>query len=145
MAYEILKGPVSDIEKGSMTEGRLQRGGGTIDTSETVAFRIGKTAVSLKLGRAFKNRQVSLKDNDHVTLVGKMTDGGFLARAMRNDETSVIYAPAPSYYWGAFAAMFLLGLVLTLVVVGLGIILGSFILVPMALNAQKIGKMLREA
>lgn len=146
MGLEILKGTVSDIEKGAVTEGRMQRNGGTIDTSETVTFRVEKRAVSLKLGKAFRNRQLSLKEGDHVTIVGKPSGaGGIEARAMRNDETGAVYAPAPSYYWGGFIALFLLGVLLSVVLIGLAIIPASFILVPMALNAQKVNKMLREA
>ncbi|GGY37097.1 hypothetical protein [Parvularcula lutaonensis] len=145
MGSEILKGQISDIEKGAVTEGRVFERGGTIDTSETVTFRVGKRAVSFKLGKAFKNRQLSLKEGDHVTIVGKPSAGEFTARAMRNDDTGVVYAPSPSHFWGWFIGLFVVGLLLSVVFIGLALIPVSFLMILEALNAQRINNKLRNA
>ena len=83
--FSILSGEVSHLSTTSTVSGSVRRGKGNVSTSHKTDMRVdGQAAVF--------NASVNIADGDKVTLVGKTKNGEFRARALRNEETGVVYS-----------------------------------------------------
>lgn len=115
----ILSGKVSHLSSTTTVHGSVKRGKGKVSTSHRTDFRVdGKPAYFLNT--------VNLADGDNVTLSGRLKGGEFYARALRNDETNVIYSEPTIVYFIIGALLFAIGIPLMFILVG-------FIMVPAAL------------
>jgi hypothetical protein len=117
-SVSILSGSVSHLSSTSTVHGSVKRGKGSVTTSHRIDFRVDGKA-------AYYKNTVNLADGDRVTLAGKMKKGEFYARAMRNDETNVVYSEPITLYYvlGAFFLAF--GVALSFILIGI-------ILIPLA-------------
>ena len=68
---------------------------------------------------------MNLADGDRVTLAGKIKGGVFYAKAMRNNQTNVVYSEPSILYISIGALLFAIGIPLLFVVIG-------FLIVPLS-------------
>lgn len=91
MDYSLLSGTVSNYQHSTETTGRIQTTGdrvhGSIQTSHSMSFRIDNKPVLLK-----QMSMISLGNGDVVTAVGKQTDAGFGAIALRNETAGTFHS-----------------------------------------------------
>lgn len=121
-----------------ITEGHIQRGGGRIDSSPTISFRVGRQAVSLKLHKGYGSPTPNFDEGDHVTVLAKEGGGSIQTVAIRNDETGDVYAPKPSFWFSLTFMLLVIGIPLSLILVGLGIVAFALWTGWKGLEAQQI-------
>jgi hypothetical protein len=126
MAQEVLEGLVSDIERGSETAG----GGSThavhgrihISTRQLLILRIGGRPAELK-----SNSMFIVKEGDRIIAAGPVKNGVMRIGAANNLTAGNQYRPQINLAWLAAALLFLMGLPLSLLLIGLPLLaLGVF-------------------
>lgn len=111
----ILSGTVSHLSSTTTVHGSVKRGKGNVRTSHKTDFRVdGKPAY-------FRN-SVNLADGDRVTLAGKFKGGEFFARALKNDQTNVIYSEPTTLYFFLGVLFLVIGIPFVMILIGILII-----------------------
>ncbi|MCE9593000.1 MAG: hypothetical protein K8S98_02300 [Planctomycetes bacterium] len=106
MAMSVLSGPASGIELAARTRGDGPRG--------ACAFRIGNRPARLELAMA-----PQLREGDVVTIAGYERAHGFVGYALANHTTGAICADVSWPYALAGGALVLIGVPLSMVVLGI--------------------------
>jgi hypothetical protein len=115
---DILSGTVSKLQFSSEVSGHVSgshgRVQGSTHTKQVTTFRVDGKPAQIKLPG-----QPSISEGDVVLLAGKEKNGTFRARAMRNDTSGALdHPPTLGNFIGGGAAL-LLGLPLSLILIGL--------------------------
>lgn len=115
---ETLSGTVSKLQFSSEVSGHVSgsygRVQGRTQTRQVTTFRVDGKPAQIKLPG-----QPSISEGDVVLLAGKVKNGTFHARAMRNETSGALdHPPTLGNFIGGGAAL-LLGLPLSLILIGL--------------------------
>ncbi|MCW5654861.1 hypothetical protein [Hydrogenophaga sp.] len=114
MPLTTLSGVITGIRHSTETVGQIGKNGGSVQTGQVLAFRVDDRSARIKL-----KDMPDVRDDDRVTLAGRVKNGTFHALAMRNDQTRAVFATAawPGYVMGGI--MVALGIPLSLMIIGL--------------------------
>jgi hypothetical protein len=137
MAIETFSGVVSGIRHSTETVGHVGREGGSVATGQVLAFRVDDRPAQIKL-----KDLPDVRDGERVTLAGRLKNGTFHALALRNDQTRAVYSTnaLPGYVMGGL--LVLIGLPLSLVIVGLPLLAGGAYTLYQAWSYSTAAKML---
>jgi len=114
MALATLTGPVSGIRHSTETRGTVGRNGGSVNTGQVIAFRVGERSAQIKLPDV-----PDLRDGDQVTLAGSEKNGVFRALALRNDQTRAVYSIPTTIGYLMGGLLCLVGVMLLVFIVGI--------------------------
>jgi hypothetical protein len=121
MSHILVDGPVSDIQRGSETQGSgsTYRGTGSmqVSTTQLTVMRIGTQAAELKSKNMF-----IVKEGERVIAAGKVKHGVLKFGAARNLTAGTYYHPPIMLGWVIVALCMLLGVPLSFVFIGLPIV-----------------------
>ena len=133
--FSTLQGEVSHVSTTSTVSGSVKKGKGNVSTSHKTDMRINGQA-------AVFNGSINLADGDKATLVGKAKNGEFRARALRNDETGVIYSGMTTLLYFLGAILILLGIPASFILVGIPmIVIGVWVIYEGYLNQSAINSL----
>jgi hypothetical protein len=129
MSHILADGPVSDIQRGSETQGAgsTYRGTGSMQvaTNQLTIMRIGSQPAELKSKNMF-----IVKEGERVIAAGKLSGGVLKIGAARNLTAGTGYTPPIMAGWIVVAMSMLLGIPLSFVLIGLPIVgFGIYILI----------------
>lgn len=110
--FSTLSGTVSHASTTSFVRGAVKKGKGQISTSHRTDFRVDGKAACF-------GASVNVADGDHVTLVGNLKGGEMRARALRNNETGVVYSSPTTLLYILGGLLVLIGIPALLIFVGL--------------------------
>ncbi|MFK8036369.1 MAG: hypothetical protein AB8B94_19730 [Hyphomicrobiales bacterium] len=112
--FSILSGKVSHLSTTSTVSGSVKRGKGDVNTSHKMDFRVdGQAAVF--------NSSVNIAVGDDVTLVGNIKRGELRVRALRNEETGVIYSEMTTLAYVIGSIGIIAGLIFAVFIIGIPI------------------------
>lgn len=114
--FSILSGLVSHLSTTATVSGSVKRGKGNVSTSHKTDFRIDGQAVVF-------NAAVNIADGDQVTLAGKVKKGEFRARAIRNEETGVVYSGMTTLAYILGVVCVVIGIPLSFIIIGIPLVL----------------------
>ena len=144
MAHILVDGIVSDVQRGTETTGggSSYRGTGSmqISTSQITTMRIGSKAAEVKSKGMF-----IVKDGERVIAAGKEKGGVLKIGAARNLTAGTVYHPPVIAVWIAAGASLLLGIPLSLIIIGLPFLGLGIYLIYLALGWKKSIAMVEEA
>jgi len=130
--FSILSGEVSHLSTTSTVSGSVKRGKGDVNTSHKTDFRVdGQAAVF--------NSSINIADGDKVTLVGDIKKGELRIRALRNEETGMIYSEITTLAYVIGCLVIFVGLLFTVASIGLPW-MGVFAIITIALGVWAIAE-----
>lgn len=138
VGFSIIAGRVSHIISSTTVSGQVNRGRGTVSTSHKMSFRVnGRPAVF--------SGTPNVGEGDHVTLSGSDKGGEFRATALRNDSTGVEYLGSTISYYVGGVLLFVVGLPLSFIILGIPFLLFSPVLIFMGFRNQLANNKLRQS
>lgn len=130
--FSTLSGTVSHVSATSFVQGAVKNGKGRVSTAHKTDFRVDGKA-------AYISAAVNIADGDHVTLVGDLKGGELRARALRNDETGVVYSGPTGLLYFLGGLLVLIGIPALLILVGLIIVpIGAWFIFQGYMNQSAI-------
>lgn len=138
MGLTTLSGAVSGIRHSTETRGRVGRNGGSVQTGQVIAFRVGERSAQIKLADV-----PDIRDGDEVTLAGREKNGVFKALALRNDKTRAVYSIPATVGYIMGALLVAVGVMTLIFLIGVVFIAGGLWTLYEAYNYTKAANMLR--
>jgi hypothetical protein len=136
MAHLLVDGPVSDIQRGSETQGSgsSHRGTGSmhVSTSQLTSMRIGNQAVQLKSKHLFV-----VKEGERVIAAGRVKHGVLEIGAAHNVSAGTVYQPSILLGWIMVGLLLLIGIPFSLILIGVPFVVYAGYLVYVILGWQK--------
>lgn len=130
--FSILSGQVSHVATTATVHGSVKRGKGNVSTSHKTDFRVDGKAASFRAA-------VNIADGDRVTLVGKTKGGEMCARALRNEQTGVIYSGMTTAAYILGTILIVLGIPLSFIFIGVPLVaVGAWLIFEGYMNRSAI-------
>ena len=144
MPHVLVDGVVSDIQRGSETSGSGSSYRGTgqmnVQTTQLTVLRIGGQPAELKSKSLF-----IVKDGERVIAAGKTKHGVLRIGAARNMSAGSYYRPPVVLTWVGAAVLVVLGLPLSVFLIGIPFLLFGMYLAYVAVGWMKSIKMVEAA
>src|SRR5215471_17896090 len=144
MAQILVDGIVSDIQRGSETQGggSTLRGTGTIQvsTNQIMTMRIGNKAAELKSKTLF-----IVKEGERVIAAGTDKQGVLKIGAARNISAGTYYHPPMMLGWLIVVLSILLGIPFSFIIIGLPLLAFGIYMISVVLGWKKSIEMVEEA
>ena len=144
MPHVLFDGIVSDIQRGSETSGSGSSYRGTgqmhVQTTQLTVMRIGGQAAELKSKNLF-----IVKDGERVIAAGKTKHGVLRIGAARNLTAGTYYHPPVVLAWVGAAVLIVLGIPLSVFLIGIPFLLFGIYIAYMAVGWMKSIKMVEAA
>lgn len=138
MGLTTLSGAVSGIRHSTETRGTVGRNGGSVQTGQVIAFRVGERSAQIKLADV-----PDIRDGDEVTLAGREKNGVFKALALRNDKTRAVYSIPTTVGYLMGALLVVVGVMTLIFLIGVVFIAGGLWTLYEAYSYTKAANMLR--
>ena len=144
MPHVLVDGVVSDIQRGSETSGGGSSYKGTgqmhVQTTQLTVMRIGGQPAELKSKNLF-----IVKDGERVIAAGKTKHGVLRIGAARNLSAGTYYHPPVVLAWVGAALLIVLGIPLSVFLIGIPFLLFGIYVAYMAVGWMKSIKMVEAA
>ena len=144
MPHVLVDGVVSDIQRGSETSGSGSSYRGTgqmhVQTTQLTVMRIGGQPAELKSKNLF-----IVKDGERVIAAGKTKHGVLRIGAARNLTAGTYYHPPVVLAWVGAAVLIVLGIPLSVFLIGIPFLLFGIYIAYMAVGWMKSIKMVEAA
>ena len=144
MPHVLVDGVVSDIQRGSETSGSGSSYRGTgqmhVQTTQLTVMRIGGQPAELKSKNLF-----IVKDGERVIAAGKTKHGVLRIGAARNLSAGTYFHPPVVLAWVGAALLIVLGIPLSVFLIGIPFLLFGIYVAYMAVGWMKSIKMVEAA